>query len=197
MEQAVADCPACGERNPHQVLKTDGVATLKCGSCGHVHKKKTPSQRTVERRIIVSQGDESFSTHTPIDARQELRVGDEFVLETEDGVYGVEITSLEVEQEGDNARTETAPAKEVGTVWTRVIDNVTVPITLHTGEGEAENHELQVPGDYSFEVGETEEINEQTCEITAFVTRSGDRFRLEGDDVAAKNAKRIYAEQRT
>lgn len=197
MEQVAAECPACGEHGSHQVLKQNGTMTLKCGSCGHVHKKTTEKPRTVERRVVVSQGEESWSTHVPMPATQTLGVGEEFVLDTDEGVYGVEVTALEVEKEGDNIRPETAGAEEVSTVWTRAVDNVTVPLTLHTGRGEAESHELRVPGDYRFVVGETETQDGEEFRVTAFVTRDGDRFRVDGDDVQAKNAKRVYGERTT
>lgn len=197
MTQVAAECPACGEYVGHQVLKQNGTMTVKCGSCGHVHKKTPEKPRTVERRVVVSEGEESWSTHAPMPATQTLRVGEEFVLESDEGVYGVEVTGLEVETDGDNARPETASAEEVDTVWTRAVDNVVVPLTLHTGLGEAESAELRVPGDYRFVVGETEELDGDEFRVTAFVTREGDRFRVEGDDVQAKNAKRVYGERKT
>ncbi len=182
------DCPACGVPTPHDVLNSNGQATVECGDCGHVHKVQV-HDTTVERRVVVSQGEDSFSTRVPMQD-QTLRVGEEFVLEADEGVYGVEVTSLESE----DGRTDVAEAGEVETVWTRVVDNVGVPVTLHR-EDESTSHHLQVPGDYSFVVGDTEEVDDVEFETTAFVHREGDRYRLEGDDAEAKNVKRLYGEE--
>jgi uncharacterized Zn finger protein len=190
----VVDCPACSSEEPHEVLKTNGQATLRCLACDHVHKKRVHEPSTVERRVVVSQGEESFSTRTTVREDEEVRVGDEFVLETDEGVFGVEVTSVEIEEEGDNRRTEEATADEAATFWTRVVDNVTVPVKLHTDDATV-SRRMTVPGDYEFVVGDVETVDGEEFVVTAFVDRkTGDRFRLEGDDVRAKNAKRVYGE---
>lgn len=192
----IVECPACSSEEPHEVLKErGGQATLRCLACDHVHKKRVRQPSTVELRVVVSQGEESFSTRTTVRADETVRVGDEFVLEADEGVFGVEITSVEVEEEGDNRRVEEASADEDATVWTRVVDNVTVPVTLHT-EDDTVSRRMTVPGDYTFVVGERETVDGEEIVVTAFVDRrTGDRFRVKGDDVQAKNAKRVYGEK--
>ncbi len=190
----VVGCPACSSDEPHEVLKQNGQATLRCLACEHVHKKRVHEPSTVERRVVVSQGQESFSTHTTVRADEEIAVGDEFVLEADEGVFGVEVTAVEIEQEGDNRRVDRATADDADTFWTRAVDNVSVPVTLHT-EDDTVSRSLDVPGDYSFVVGERETVDGDEFVVTAFVDRrNDDRFRVEGDDVEAKNAKRVYGE---
>jgi uncharacterized Zn finger protein len=189
------ECPACSSEEPHEVLKDrGGQATLRCLTCDHVHKKRVREPSTVELRVVVSQGKESFSTRTTVREDEKVRVGDEFVLESEEGIFGVEVTSIEVEEEGDNRRVESASADEAATVWTRVVDNVGVPVTLHTDD-DTVSRKMTVPGDYDFVVGERETVDGDEFVVTAFVDRrTGDRFRVDGDDVQAKNAKRVYGE---
>jgi Uncharacterized archaeal Zn-finger protein len=190
----VVDCPACSSEEPHEVLKTNGQATLRCLACDHVHKRRMRQPSTVELRVVVSQGKESFSTLTTVREDETVEVGEEFVLEAEQGVFGVEVTSVELEEEGDNRRVEKAGAGEAGTVWTRVIDNVTVPVTLHDDD-DTVSRRMTVPGDYDFVVGDRETADGDDFVVTAFVDRrTGDRFRIEDDDVQAKNAKRVYGE---
>ena len=190
----VVDCPACSSRGPHEVLKTNGHATVRCLSCDHVHKERIHQPSTVEVRVVVSQGQESFSTRTTVRADEDIRVGDEFVLEADEGVFGVEVTSVEVPEDGDNRRVEEASADDAETVWTRVVDNVGVPVTLHTDD-DTVSRRMDVPGDYSFVVGERETVDGEEFVVTAFVDRrTDDRLRVEGDDVQAKNAKRVYGE---
>ena len=197
----LVDCPSCNSRVRHEVLKSNGDATVRCGECGHVHKVHVSRDREVERRVVVSQGEDSFSTMLRVTPDEEVRVGDEFVVDCDEGVFGVEVTSIEVDSGSgtENDRVESAKAEDVETAWTRVIDNVEVPVTLHRdkSEGAAESRSLWVPGDYLFVVGDDEQVDGVTFEVTAFIDRtSGDRFRLEGDDVLAKNTKRIYGEAR-
>jgi uncharacterized Zn finger protein len=190
----VVDCPACSSRGPHEVLKTNGHATVRCLACDHVHKERIHEPSTVEVRVVVSQGQESFSTRTTVRADEEIRVGDEFVLEADEGVFGVEVTSVEVPGDGDNRRVDEATADDAETVWTRVVDNVGVPVTLHT-EDNTVSRRMDVPGDYRFVVGERETVDGDEFIVTAFVDRrTDDRLRVEGDDVQAKNAKRVYGE---
>jgi len=191
----IVECPACSSEEPHEVLKErGGQATLRCLVCDHVHKKRVHEPSTVELRVVVSQGKESFSTRTTVREDETVRVGDEFVLESDEGIFGVEVTSIEVEEEGDNRRVESAGADEAATVWTRVVDNVGVPVTLHTDD-DTVSRKMTVPGDYDFVVGERETVDGEEFVVTAFVDRrTGDRFRVDGDDVQAKNAKRVYGE---
>jgi uncharacterized Zn finger protein len=190
----IVECPACSSEEPHEVLKQNGQATLRCLACDHVHKKRVHEPSTVELRVVVSQGQESFSTNTTVREDETVHVGDEFVLEAKEGVFGVEVTSVEVEDEGDNRRVDEARANEAGTVWTRVVDNVSVPVTLHTDD-ETVSRSMTVPGDYPFVVGERETVDGEEFVVTAFVDRrTDDRFRVDGDDVQAKNAKRVYGE---
>jgi uncharacterized Zn finger protein len=190
----VVDCPACSSRGPHEVLKTNGHATVRCLACDHVHKERIHEPSTVEIRVVVSQGEESFSTHTTVRADETVRVGDEFVLETDEGVFGVEVTSVEVPGDGDNRRVDEATSEDAETVWTRTVDNVSVPVTLHIDD-DTVSRRMDVPGDYSFVVGERETVDGEEFVVTAFVDRrTDDSLSVEGDDVQAKNAKRVYGE---
>ncbi|MDY7082011.1 MAG: HVO_0476 family zinc finger protein, partial [Halobacteria archaeon] len=176
--EAVADCPSCGTRTRHTVLKTNGLATVECNDCGHVHKVKVDEPDEVERRVVVSDAGEDFSTTVSLRADERLRVGEEFVLETDEGVFGVEVTSLEVhgspDEGDDNRRVDYGDAEEIDVIWTKVVDNVVVPLTLHTEGGRSESHEMRVPGDYRFEVGEVETVDGDDFVVTAFMTESGD-----------------------
>ncbi|MFW5929915.1 MAG: HVO_0476 family zinc finger protein, partial [Halobacteriota archaeon] len=147
-----ADCPACGLYGEHEVLTSNGRATVECGACGHVHKVRAVDD-SVDVDVVVSQGETSISTRASIEGH--VAVGIERVLETEDGVYGVEVTAIDT----SDGRVDVAEAEEVDTVWTRVVDNVEVPVTLHE-DGTSTSHGLRVPGDYTFEVGDRETVDD-------------------------------------
>jgi len=89
------------------------------------------------------------------------------------------------------------------TVWTRVVDNVAVNITVHPKDGrrdETRSLKVYVPGDYEFTVGETVSFGDDEIEIEGVQVRdeSADTYRHEkfdhdGDMVYAKDVKRVYA----
>ncbi len=199
-------CPSCSPdlETVHEVLTEGGGAlTVRCSECAHVHKIQPERTREVTIDVVVSQDDESFTANTTTPEDETIEVGDEFILETEEVLSTVRVTSLELEE---HKRTEKAAAEDVETVWTREVDNVGVNVTIHPQDGSRDDSRsitVYVPGDFEFEVGEVEEFGDDEFEIDAIVVRkdaSGyrrDRFEERGDSVFAKDAKRVYAYDET
>jgi uncharacterized Zn finger protein len=195
-----APCPACstGAETAHELLADGGQATVRCLDCGHVHKT-TVDDETVTRDVVVSQDGDSFPATVEVPPDEPLAAGDEFVLETDQAVVTVRITSLEV---GD-ARQEEATAADVTTLWTRDVGNVRVSATLHPPQGardaESRSVDVYVPGDRSFVVGEEVSTTDERFEVESVLVRDDavgyphEKLDHEGDAVAAKDIKRIYA----
>ncbi|RJX44089.1 hypothetical protein DM826_03155 [Halonotius aquaticus] len=194
-------CPACSPHDDtvHEVLKPGGTATVRCNDCEHVHKETIESTSTVEKRVIVSQGGESISTHIDVDPEETVEAGDEFIVDTPEAIFQARVTSLEL-QDGD-ARPESAVMDDVAAVWTRAVDNVSVNVTLHPNDGsrdESRSLTVNVPGDYEFRVGATESFGDDEFTITGLLVRDDaegyrfDQFDEDGDMVYAKDCKRIY-----
>ncbi|PSP19711.1 hypothetical protein BRC62_01655 [Halobacteriales archaeon QH_10_67_13] len=193
-------CPACSADRPvgHEVLSEgSGQATVRCTACGHTHKRSLPDERTVSRRVVVSQEGESFTTTTEIPAEEALSVGEEFLIETEKAFVTARITSLELE----GGRTESAPAEAVETVWSRAVGNVVVDVTAHPKSGAREGTrslELRVPGDYEFVVGEADELGGESFTVEGIYVRDDatgyefDKLGYDGDAALAKDVKRLY-----
>jgi uncharacterized Zn finger protein len=197
-----ATCPSCspGVATEHEVLSEGGQYTVRCVECGHVHKTSI-DDRTVTRNVIVSQGGDSFRTDVEVPPEETLSVGDEFVVESEEGVFTVRITSLQV---GERRRTENGPAEAVDAIWTRDIGNVVVAVTVHPPEGGGDREstrsvEMHVPGDYEFVVGESESLPDEEFEITGIHLRDSaagygfDKLDHEGDLAFAKDVDRLLA----
>jgi uncharacterized Zn finger protein len=200
VERIPLSCPACSPdlETVHEVLKPGGQATVRCTECSHVHKTALPEEQTRQMDVVVSQEDESFSAHADVPADETLATGEEFLLETEEAIMTVRITSLEV---GDR-REDEAAAEEVDTIWTRAVGNVSVSVTAHPKGGEHDgthSFDLQVPGDYEFVVGETEELNDEEFTIEGILVRDDstgydhEKLDFAGDTVVAKDIKRLYA----
>ncbi|WP_277553797.1 HVO_0476 family zinc finger protein [Halobaculum limi] len=198
--QVPVECPACGAETPHEVLKAGGHATVQCTECAHTHKVEVPEPTTVDVDVVVSQDGESYTTTLDGEPEETVAVGDEFVVETPQAIQQVRVTSIELS--GDR-RVEESDLDHAATVWTRVVDNVAVNITVHPKDGrrdETRSLKVYVPGDFEFVVGETKSFGDDEIEIEGVQVRdeAGDRYRHEkfdheGDMVYAKDVKRVYA----
>ncbi|WP_226005063.1 HVO_0476 family zinc finger protein [Natrinema salinisoli] len=201
-ERVPTVCPSCSPdlETVHEVL-TDGGGTLtvRCSECSHVHKIQPDREREVTLDVVVSQGGESFTANVTTPEDETIEVGDEFILETEEVLSTVRVTSVELDGQ---KRVEEAPADEIETVWTREVDNVGVNVTVHPQDGSRDDSRsitVHVPGDYEFEVGAVESFGDDEFEIDAFVVRKDadgyrrDRFEEAGDTAFAKDIKRVYA----
>jgi predicted Zn finger-like uncharacterized protein len=198
-ERVALACPACSTdaETVHEVLSPGGRTTVRCTDCGHVHKERLPEERTVERDVVVSQDGESFPATVDVPAGERLAAGEEFLLETEEAIMSVRITSLE----GEDGRAEQAVAGSVRTIWTRAVGNVSVSVTAHPKGGsgdETRGFDLQVPGDYEFTVGETDDLGGEEFTVEGVLVRDdavgyeADQLDREGDTVLAKDVKRLY-----
>ncbi|WP_262179584.1 HVO_0476 family zinc finger protein [Haloarcula laminariae] len=192
-------CPACSPdiETVHEVLKPGGHVTVRCTECDHVHKEALPDDTTLQRDVVVSQDGESFKAQVDVPEGEQLAVGEEFLLETEEAVVSARITSLET----DEGRTEEAPVEDVGTIWSRAVGNVAVNVTMHPKDGrhdETESFKLQVPGDYEFTVGETEEFRDEEFTVEGIHVRDDatgyehEKLDFDGDMVFAKDINRLY-----
>lgn len=194
-------CPSCspGDETVHELLHESGHATVRCTECDHVHRTDLPSDPTVERRVIASQEGDSIEATAEFDPDGRLAAGDEFLVETDEAILSAAVTSLELL---DGERAEAAPVAEVRTVWTRVVGNVAVDLTLHPKDGRHDSTystEVRVPGDEVFTVGETHSYGDAEFSVEGIFLR-GDverygqqKLDYPGDQAPAKHIKRVYA----
>ena len=198
-ERVALACPACSPAGPtvHEVLSPRGTPTVRCTECSHVHKTALPEEETVTRKVVVSQDGESFSTTVEAPAEEQLAVGEEFLVETDEAILTARITSLELSE----GRSEKAPAGDVETIWTRAVGNVSVRVTAHPKSGERDKTrglKLQLPGDYEFVVGETDELGDEEFTVEGIYIREDahgyehDKLDHDGDSAVAKDIKRLY-----
>ncbi|MGM0372713.1 MAG: HVO_0476 family zinc finger protein [Halobacteriota archaeon] len=201
-DRVAVPCPSCSPdlETAHEVLSAGGgQLTVRCTECDHVHKVQPEEEETVERQVVVSQDGDSFSTTVSVPAEERVRVGEEFIVETEEAIMQVRITDLET---GEETRVSTADAGDVETFWTRAVDNVSVKVTLHPREGDPDDTRsltAYVPGDFEFTIGERMTLGEDEFEVTDIHVRETaiDRYPFqklgdEGDTVEAKDIKRVY-----
>jgi uncharacterized Zn finger protein len=199
-ERVAATCPSCspGVETVHEVLSPGGQATVRCTECGHVHKTRVETATTETTEVVVSQDGESFTASAEVPVEETLAVGEEFVLDDDEVLMTVRITSLEL---GEEERAEEAEGGDVRTIWTRAVDNVAVDVTVHPADGareETRSVEAQVPGDRPFVVGEVEELGEERFEVTQLHVREDavgyerKQFDQRGDEAFAKDLTRVF-----
>jgi uncharacterized Zn finger protein len=198
-ERVAVACPACSPdiETVHEVLSPGGQATIRCTECDHVHKEHLPEEQTMTKDVVVSQDGESFTASTEAPKEETIAVGEEFLLETDEAILTVRITSLELAE----GRTEEATVEDVTTIWTRAVGNVSVNVTAHPKSGEHDetrSFSLQVPGDYEFTVDETETLGDEEFTIEGILIRDDatgydhEKLDFEGDTAIAKDIKRLY-----
>ncbi|SNZ06750.1 Uncharacterized Zn-finger protein [Natronoarchaeum philippinense] len=204
-ERVAATCPSCSPdvETVHEVLKPGGQATVRCTECDHVHKTTIEQDTTIQRSVVVSQEGDSFTAQAEPPADETLAVGEEFVLDTEEAIMTVRITSLELDTGG---RVEEATAEDVDTIWTRAVGNVGVNATIHPKDGRREETRsvtLQVPGDYEFTVDEVDELGGEEFTVEGIYVRDDavgynhDKLDHSGDSAIAKDVKRLYVRDET
>jgi len=206
-ERVAATCPSCSPdiETVHEVLKPGGQVTVRCTECDHVHKTTVEEDEAVTRDVIVSQDGESFSATVDAPPEETVAVGEEFVLDAEEAILTVRITSLEL---GEQRRADEAVVEDVETFWTRAVDNVSVDATIHPKEGtgnreDTRSVEVFVPGDHEFAVGGVEEHGEEEFVVEGIVVRDDaegyqfDKLDYEGDAAIAKDVKRLYGRDQT
>lgn len=202
-ERVAVVCPACSRERTtvHEVLNDGSEPTLRCLECRHVHRASVdlePSTTTV--RTVVSQGGESVTTsvEAPIDAVFE--VGQEFVAETDDAVFSVEVTAIESHTGG---RHDSLAVDETATLWTRDIGNVAVPVTIHPparSDRGSRSITMHVPGERTFEVGSDERVDGEPTRVAGILLRETDarprKLNERGDAAEARAIDRLYVRSR-
>jgi len=201
-ERVAVACPSCSPdlETVHEVLTTGGgQATIRCTECHHTHKHQLDTETELQRDVVVSQDGESFTATVDVPEGEQLAVGEEFLLETQEAIMTVRITRLELDEGG---RADDAPVEDVETIWSRAVGNVSVDLTLHPKGGahdETRSVTVQVPGDYEFVVGETEELGGEEFAVEGIHLRDDahgyDMAKLDydGDTAIAKDVNRVYA----
>ncbi len=122
-------------------------------------------------------------------------------MDTDEVLMSVRVTGIET---GPEQRVDAAPIRDVETVWTRGVDNVEVNVTVHPADGRRDatrSVRVAVPGDHAFVVGETQSFGDERFTVERVRVRDDatgyptTTFEREGDDVPAKDVKRVYARE--
>lgn len=180
-------CPACMAEHVEVLHRADpdastSDATLECQDCGHVFKDVVQDPEDVTVDAVVSEDDTSEATTIEVPKREAIEVGEELHGEG----HRLLVTGLE---RADGDRVETATPDELGTVWCKVFDTVTVPLSINQGH-KTWTGELTVQPEDTFYVGDRLTVKDREVEVHAIKTE--ETIRHEGS-YDARDVTRLYA----
>ncbi len=190
MEHTEVFCPECSEETLHEILSNGINMVVKCQECGNIHRlPPVPEPVVLNIKAIVSREDTSSVCRCELLEDEEVSVGDYLVAESDDGEgAGVEVMSIET---GDK-RPERAVASKIDTLWTRVIDEVVVRVSVHDGKKTIPLY-LKCEGDEKFIVRDVYNVTGIRFRIHHIRLRNGFTQKKEGKYEFANKIKRIYA----
>lgn len=180
-------CPSCGGANVEvlheaspEADRTD--ATLRCEHCEHVFKdvlEKQPSDAEID--VVVSEGAESRTTRLEVTADERIHVDDELYSE------GQRLLVTAVERE-DGRRVTSASPDDLGTVWCKTFDRVTVPVAVNQGR-KTWSAEVEATPEERFFVGDELRLKGVDVEIHSIKTETGI---MHDGDAMARDITRLY-----
>ena len=183
-----AYCPECADERECEVLADLRERTVRCTQCGHVLKvKKEKMAGPVSLKTIVSHEGGSAVCSVEMMPDDECSVDDRLVAECGDEALGVQVTSIE----SGERRVGRARAKEITALWTRVIDEVVVRFSVHSGRQTIPLYKV-CDGEEFFVVGEVCTIKGKQFRISHLKLRDGPLMRKEGWKTVAHRIKRVY-----
>jgi uncharacterized Zn finger protein len=182
------DCPSCGEKTLHEVLKgriSKGgdvlETTVKCQECQHIHNAVVREPKSVKVAMVLSDMGVTSKTDFEFGEDELVAVGDEIFV----GDSNVVVTAIE---KGEK-RVGEAPAKEIKTIWAKKFDKVRVKISVNK-TSKTLAAELTALPDEEFFVGDILNVGRDNVVIHYIKTRDG---MVRQGGVPARDIVRIYA----
>ncbi len=183
-----AYCPECTEDTEHEVIADSREQTVRCTRCHHVRRqKKEKAPGPILLKTIVSHEGGSAVCGIEMMPDDECAIEDRLVAECGEEAFGVEVTAIESGQK----RVSRAKAKNITALWTRVIDEVVVRFSVHSGRQTIPLYKV-CDGEDFFTVGETCSVSGKQFRISHLKLRDGPLMRKEGWKTVAHRIKRVY-----
>lgn len=183
-----AACPECAEDAEFEVLADSRERTIRCTVCGHImrmKKEKVPEPFLL--KTIVSHEGGSAVCGIEMMPDDECAVDDRLVAECGEEAFGVQVTSIEAGPK----RVARAKANRITALWTRVIDEVVVRFSVHTGRQTIPLYQV-CDGEQFFIVGEIYTVKGTRFKLSHLKLREGPLMRKDGWKTVAHRIKRAY-----
>ena len=180
------ECETCGDITLHEVVhgKVAGKKVhlqVRCRDCGNRSQHVREEVSTSNVPVVVSEGERSHRTSVEMETDDVILVGDELLV---DGVP-VQVRGIEV---GTDRRVDSAPVKDIQTLWTVRYDRVKVKFSINMGHRTKAGNQIASP-DEEFTVGELVQVSGVTAVIHRIKT--WDRT-LQRGSAEARDIRRVY-----
>ncbi|NKQ38012.1 MAG: hypothetical protein HF967_00780 [Methanosarcinales archaeon] len=188
------ECVSCSKDEPtlHEILKSGQNPVVKCTECEHIHSVKIETPKQVTVRVIVSKDRESYKCSNEMDAKEVIYVDDELIVddESKEDVFPIIVTSIE----SGGKRVEYSKSEDIGTLWGRAIDEVSIKYAIHA-RTKTRSITKKVKGDHEFVVGDIFTLDRSEVILTHIKIRDGYFRSRNGDMTEAKYVKRIFTKE--
>lgn len=160
------NCPVCGSQSL-EIIKAKGKKSkellLKCEECENIFREVVDVGKPVDRRVVVSEFENSHKTFIKLYEDEILRTGDLLDLKGREA----EITSIENKRGG---RISESVVKDVETIWASYTDMpARVGISVDYG-GRILSQKVEVNPDFEFTIGEVVKMGNIIFRINSLKT---------------------------
>lgn len=182
-------CPECGRTEVHEVLSRARGTRVRCTACGTVRVEPPKKERPpLKVKAIVSEEETSRVCTIELEHDEACAIGDHHVAACGEEYIAVEVSGIE----RGLRRVRKARAKDITTLWTRKIEQVSVRVSVHGGKKTVPVL-IDVPGEEPFVVGEVYRKGNRRFRIAIIRLRDGNSLRITGQKALARTIKRIFA----
>jgi uncharacterized Zn finger protein len=180
------ECETCDDITLQEVVhgKVSGKKVhlqVRCRECGTKSEHTREEVAISKVSVVVSEGDQSHRTKVEIESDEVILLGDELLV---DGIP-VQVRGIEI---GTDKRVDSAPVKDIKTLWTVRYDKVVVKFSINMGHRTKAGSQEASP-DEEFTVGELVQVRDVTAVIHRIKT--WDRT-LQRGSAEARDIRRIY-----
>ena len=184
MDEFFANCPACGSKQRHTVLKfkEKDLAIVKCSICGCLHHAK-PEKTESGVMLMVSQGGVVHKNLAKFDKRKVFKKGD--LITHNDKRY--EVRSVEDKSGGHSDR---LAASETRNVYLVPYEKK-LAISVHQPDGKTVSYKLEKPKDEEIKLGDVLKLEKKKIEVTRITSLSGEVKKAKAADILAITGKSL------
>lgn len=119
-----AICPDCGNDEAALLRETAHNVTLKCEECHHVWTFNPPKAKSIETRLVISAGEESYYEKIDVVQGDEVKVGDDF----HHNDHRMLITDIQIH---DERHVPKAIAEDIKAIFCKLFNVVPLKISVN------------------------------------------------------------------
>lgn len=177
------DCPECDDGDLAVIHETPNHVTLRCDSCGHMHRESPRHLRAIEVPLIISDGAASHRSALPVASTDEVRVNDEF---EHDG-HRMLVTAIE----GPDGPVRSARMADIKALHAKLFDQVAVKFSINEGET-TRSYTVDMEPEQEVHVGEVLDLEGRLAVVKTL--KSDQNRTLHRGFLLARNVRRAFCD---